>query len=195
MSSASTSTATRLTQDKVVRREFRLQEGDAFNTFQVKRSQDRINSLGFFQEKLEVEQKPGSARTASSSRPMSRRSRPASSRSRRVSRALSGSFFRLRSRSAISAAWARELRTSGRLFELLEVDPGGLHGALFPRSPTWRWASTFSARTMNSFNYYRITSRSTTYSQVRDRLPDPWPACRSPNICRSACATALPSTT
>lgn len=50
-----------LTQDKVVRREFRLHEGDAFNTFQVKRSQDRINSLGFFQEKLEIEQKPGSA--------------------------------------------------------------------------------------------------------------------------------------
>lgn len=50
-----------LTQDKVVRREFRLAEGDAFNSFQVKRSKDRINSLGFFQEKLEVEQKPGSA--------------------------------------------------------------------------------------------------------------------------------------
>jgi outer membrane protein insertion porin family len=50
-----------LTQDKVVRREFRLQEGDAFNSFLVKRSQDRINSLGFFQEKLEIEQKPGSA--------------------------------------------------------------------------------------------------------------------------------------
>lgn len=50
-----------LTQDKVVRREFRLHEGDAFNTFQVRRSQDRINSLGFFQEKLEIEQKPGSA--------------------------------------------------------------------------------------------------------------------------------------
>ena len=50
-----------ITQDKVVRREFRLHEGDAFNTFQVRRSQDRINSLGFFQEKLEVEQKPGSA--------------------------------------------------------------------------------------------------------------------------------------
>ncbi|ODU20912.1 MAG: outer membrane protein assembly factor BamA [Sphingomonas sp. SCN 67-18] len=49
------------TQDKVVRREFRLQEGDAFNSFMVKRSQDRINSLGYFQEKLEVEQKPGSA--------------------------------------------------------------------------------------------------------------------------------------
>ncbi|MCB2013958.1 MAG: outer membrane protein assembly factor BamA [Sphingobium sp.] len=50
-----------LTQDKVVRREFRLAEGDAFNSFQVRRSKDRINSLGFFQEKLEIEQKPGSA--------------------------------------------------------------------------------------------------------------------------------------
>jgi len=50
-----------LTKDKVIRREFRLAEGDAFNTFLVKRSQDRINSLGFFQEKLEIEQKPGSA--------------------------------------------------------------------------------------------------------------------------------------
>lgn len=50
-----------LTQDKVVRREFRLTEGDAFNTLQVKRSTNRINSLGYFQEKFEVEQKPGSA--------------------------------------------------------------------------------------------------------------------------------------
>jgi outer membrane protein insertion porin family len=50
-----------LTQDKVVRREFRLAEGDAFNSFQVKRSSNRIKSLGYFQEKLEVEQKPGSA--------------------------------------------------------------------------------------------------------------------------------------
>ncbi|WP_082594555.1 outer membrane protein assembly factor BamA [Sphingomonas sp. Root710] len=49
------------TKDKVVRREFRLSEGDAFNSFKVKRSRDRIQSLGFFQEKLEVEQKPGSA--------------------------------------------------------------------------------------------------------------------------------------
>jgi outer membrane protein insertion porin family len=50
-----------LTQDKVIRREFRLGEGDAFNSIQVKRSTNRINSLGYFQEKLEIEQKPGSA--------------------------------------------------------------------------------------------------------------------------------------
>ncbi|WP_296678731.1 outer membrane protein assembly factor BamA [Novosphingobium sp.] len=50
-----------LTQDKVVRREFRLAEGDAFNSLQVKRSTARINSLGYFQEKFEVEQKPGAS--------------------------------------------------------------------------------------------------------------------------------------
>lgn len=49
------------TEDKVIRREFRLAEGDAFNSFKVKRSKDRIQSLGFFQDKLEIEQKPGSS--------------------------------------------------------------------------------------------------------------------------------------
>ncbi|MDF2495534.1 MAG: bamA [Sphingomonas sp.] len=48
------------TQDKVIRREIRLAEGDAFNSFQVRRSQDRINSLGFFQDKFEIKQTPGS---------------------------------------------------------------------------------------------------------------------------------------
>ncbi len=49
------------TQDKVIRREFRLNEGDAFNSFQVKRTADRIKSLGYFQEDLEIEQEQGSA--------------------------------------------------------------------------------------------------------------------------------------
>ncbi len=49
-----------LTHDKVVRREFRLNEGDAFNSFGVKRTENRINSLGYFQENLEIERKEGS---------------------------------------------------------------------------------------------------------------------------------------
>jgi outer membrane protein insertion porin family len=48
-----------LTEDKVVRREFRLSEGDAFNSYQIKRSSNRIKSLGYFQEKFDIEQKPG----------------------------------------------------------------------------------------------------------------------------------------
>lgn len=49
-----------LTQDKVVRREFRLAEGDAFNTLSVARSTARINSLGYFQENFEINQVEGS---------------------------------------------------------------------------------------------------------------------------------------
>jgi outer membrane protein insertion porin family len=50
-----------VTRDKVIRREFRLNEGDAFNALKVKRSQDRIQNLGFFQENLEIKQTQGSS--------------------------------------------------------------------------------------------------------------------------------------
>jgi outer membrane protein insertion porin family len=50
-----------LTQDKVLRREFRLSEGDAFNSLGVQRTTARINSLGYFQENFEVTQVQGSA--------------------------------------------------------------------------------------------------------------------------------------
>jgi len=49
------------TRDKVIRREFRLNEGDAFNALKVKRSQDRIQGLGFFQDKLDIKQTEGSS--------------------------------------------------------------------------------------------------------------------------------------
>ena len=49
------------TADEVIRREFRLAEGDPFNTVRVRRSRDRIQSLGFFQENLEITQEQGSA--------------------------------------------------------------------------------------------------------------------------------------
>ena len=50
-----------VTRDKVIRREFRINEGDAFNAMRIKRSQDRLQSLGFFQEGLEIKQVQGSA--------------------------------------------------------------------------------------------------------------------------------------
>ncbi len=49
-----------LTQDKVVRREFRIAEGDAFNSLSVARSAARIKSLGYFQENFEITQVEGS---------------------------------------------------------------------------------------------------------------------------------------
>ena len=48
------------TLDKVIRREFRLVEGDAFNAAKLRRSRERIQKLDFFQT-IEIEQQPGSA--------------------------------------------------------------------------------------------------------------------------------------
>lgn len=48
------------TLDKVIRREFRLVEGDAFNTNKMTRSKERIKNLGFF-KKVEVTNSPGAA--------------------------------------------------------------------------------------------------------------------------------------
>ena len=48
------------TLDKVIRREFQLVEGDAFNTTKMQRSQQRLKNLGFF-KKVEVTNAPGSA--------------------------------------------------------------------------------------------------------------------------------------
>ncbi len=45
------------TQDRVIRREFRLAEGDAYNASKVRRSRERINNLGFF-ETVDVQTKP-----------------------------------------------------------------------------------------------------------------------------------------
>ena len=48
------------TLDKVIRREMRLSEGDAFNSAKLKRSETRIKGLGFFKE-ANVDQTEGSA--------------------------------------------------------------------------------------------------------------------------------------
>ena len=48
------------TKDKVIRREFRLVEGDAFNSAKLRRSRQRIQNLGFF-ESVSVERLPGSS--------------------------------------------------------------------------------------------------------------------------------------
>jgi outer membrane protein insertion porin family len=48
------------TRDKVIRREFRVVEGDAFNTSKIRRSRQRLENLGFF-SKVDLQTKPGSA--------------------------------------------------------------------------------------------------------------------------------------
>jgi outer membrane protein insertion porin family len=48
------------TQDAVVRRQFRIAEGDALNQTQLNRARQRIRDLGYF-EKVEITRQPGSA--------------------------------------------------------------------------------------------------------------------------------------
>ena len=48
------------TKDYVIRREFRLVEGDAYNNLMVNRAQKRLKSLGFFKD-VKVGRRPGSA--------------------------------------------------------------------------------------------------------------------------------------
>lgn len=48
------------TLDEVVRREFRLAEGDAYNTSKLRRSEQRINNLGYFKG-VKIEEKRGSS--------------------------------------------------------------------------------------------------------------------------------------
>ena len=48
------------TQDRVIRREFRVAEGDPLNVTQVRRSRDRLRSLGYFSD-VQVTTAPGSA--------------------------------------------------------------------------------------------------------------------------------------
>lgn len=46
--------------DEVVRREFKIAEGDAFSSSKLKRTEQRLNNLGYF-EKVTVNRKPGTA--------------------------------------------------------------------------------------------------------------------------------------
>lgn len=48
------------TLDRVIRREFRLAEGDAYSTSKLRRSEQRLRNLGYF-EQVSVETQPGSA--------------------------------------------------------------------------------------------------------------------------------------
>jgi outer membrane protein insertion porin family len=48
------------TEDRVIRREFRLAEGDAFNAAQVRRSRQRLRDLGYFTN-VEITPTPGSS--------------------------------------------------------------------------------------------------------------------------------------
>ena len=155
-----------LTQDKVVRREFRLQEGDAFNTFQVKRSQDRINSLGFFQDKLEVEQKPGSADDRVI---LETNVEEKSTGELSLSAGFSSIEHFILSASVTQRNFrgmGQELRTSVDWSSYSKSIQAGFTEPYFMDRNMAVGFDIFR-QDMNSFNYYSEDTRNTTYSQVR----------------------------
>ncbi len=154
-----------LTQDKVVRREFRLNEGDAFNSFQVKRSKDRINSLGFFQEKLNVEQKPGSApdRIVLETNVEEKSTGELS---------LSAGFSSLERFIIAASITQRNFRGKGQELRASvnystyskSVELGFTEPYLFDKNIAL--GGDIFRRDLNSFNYLADNSRNTTYQQV-----------------------------
>ena len=152
------------TVDKVIRREFRLNEGDAFNSFQVKRSADRIKSLGYFQEDLEVEQEPGSGpdriilTTNVEEKPTGQLSLSAGFSS------IENFIFQGSITQSNFRGKGQELRTNisySRFSKSLEI--GFTEPYLFDRSISL--SGDLFRRDLNSFNFLN-NERNTTYEQV-----------------------------
>ena len=143
------------TRDKVIRREFRLAEGDAFNALKVKRSRDRIQWLGFFQDKLEIKQTQGSAPDRVvlgvnvEEKPTGQLSLSAGYSS--LERFLVKLSVAQRNFMGKGQAAARR----GQLFALFEVDR--VSASPSPISSTSRSCSAFDLfrRDYSSFNFYR----------------------------------------
>jgi outer membrane protein insertion porin family len=152
-----------VTRDKVIRREFRLNEGDAFNSVKVKRSQDRIQSSASSRTSWRSSRPRARRRTGSCSASTSRKRRPASSSCRPAIRASSASCSTCRSSSAIS--WARaDAARLDQLFALFEVGRAGLHRALSVRPQHRARLRPVPAR-LFSFNFIN-NNRNTTYKQT-----------------------------
>ena len=126
-------TGNTVTRDKVLRREFRINEGDAFNALKVKRSEDRIKSLGYFQEKFEIKQTEGSApdRIVLGANVEEKSTGQIS---------LSGGYSSLERFVVQLAVSQNNFRGMGQsvdarnqLVALRQVGPAGFHRALFPR--------------------------------------------------------------
>ena len=69
------------TEDYVIRREFRVAEGDAYNKVMVDQARQRLMGLGFFKD-VKVNKEPGSAGDRVVLNLASQSNRPASCRSR-----------------------------------------------------------------------------------------------------------------
>ena len=158
-------TGNTVTRDKVLRREFRINEGDAFNALKVKRSEDRIKSLGYFQEKFEIKQTEGSAPDRivlganveeKSTGQLSLSGGYSSLERFVVQLAVSQNNFRGMGQSLdASVNWSRYAKS----VQLGFTEPYFLDKPILLGAQVYR-------RDYNSFNYTSSGNRNTTYSQV-----------------------------
>ena len=166
-----------MTHDKVIRREFRLAEGDPFNNVRVTplaRPHPVARLLpGEFGDRAGagLGARPGRAR-----RRRSRSARPASCSSRPASRASSASSSTSRSASATSWAAARSCAPRS-IIRAIRSRSSSASPSPICSTATSRSASTSTGATINSFNFIG-NERTTTYEQVTHRRPDPRRACR-----------------
>lgn len=154
-----------LTRDTVIRREFRLAEGDAFNSIKVKRTRDRLIGLGYFQDRLEIEQVPGSApdkvilETNVQERPTGQLQVSAGFSS------LEQFIFSLSVRQTNFRGRGQELRASANISSYSNsVDIGFTEPYLFGRNLALGF--DIFRRDYRSFNYTTDNTRNTTYNQV-----------------------------
>ncbi len=154
-----------ITHDNVIRREFRLAEGDAFNSIKVKRSKDRLLGLGFFQDKLDIEQKPGTTPDRIALEANIQERPTGELQLSAGSRRSNASSSRPACASATSAAAARNCACRA-------ISPAS-RAPSKPGSPspiwvaaTWRWGVDVFRRDFRSFRFTGNNTRDTTYTQV-----------------------------
>ena len=131
------------TQDRVIRREFRLAEGDAFNAAQIRRSRQRIRDLGYFSD-VQVSSSPARRRTAPCSTPRWSSGRRARSRSAAATRPMPARWRMWVSASATCSAPASTPASTARW---RSAAASSTSRSPIPTSSTatWRPASTSSS--------------------------------------------------
>ena len=165
------------TRDKVIRREFRLAEGDPFNNVHVKRSHDRIQSLGYFQDNLEIQQNQGSAPDRVV---LGVEVEESATGQLQLSAGYSSLEHFLLQPSVEQRNFmgrGQEVARRHQLFELFQVGRAGLHRALSVRPATSRSASTSSGAT--------TTASTSSATRATRPISRPRPAARSAPACRS----------
>ena len=167
-----------LTQDKVVRREFRLAEGDAFNTLPGQAFDQPHQVAGLFPGEVRDRAEAGQRARPHRARGQRRgKGRPASSSFRPASPASKASSSRPRSSSATSAGAARRSALSVNYSRYSQQRRGRASPSPICSIATSRPGVDIYRRDFNSFNFLN-NNRNTTFKQTTTGFQVARSACR-----------------